>query len=208
MKKLIILIFVITSMMFAQKFGVSVGTGTFAGTDNYSPKHAIGHYYMSMNDKFTLGFSAGFGIAQFNTEEDFADPADATEEINVSITGIALEGEILYFQAIPNSGIKPYVGLGLGVYSYNRNEENDDNNFESEATTFGFGQFVTFGLDMNISEKMTMFVQFRKLGFSMLKTTNTIERNNPINDSEVTSDYLAHPGMNDLGVSAGMKFSF
>ena len=208
MKIIMVLILVVASMSFAQKFGVSLGTGTFAGTDTFSPKHAIGHYYMDLNEKFTLGFSAGFGIAQWTTEEDFTDPTDANEETTVSISGIALEGEFLYFQAIPNSGIKPFVGLGLGVYSYNRNEENNYNRPESEATTFGFGQFVTFGLDMAISEKFSAFVQFRKLGFSMLKTVDEISNNNPINDSEVTTDYLAWSGMNDLGISAGVKFNF
>ena len=208
MKKIIVLLLIVASFSFAKQFGVSLGTGTYAGTDIYSPKHAIGHYYMDLNEKYTLGFSAGFGVAQFNSEEDFADPTNATEETTVAITGIALEGEILYFQAIPNSSIKPYVGLGLGVYSYNRDEENDARGFESEATTFGFGQFITFGLDMDIFEKLSAFVQFRKLGFSMMKTVDEISRNNPIQDSEITSDYLAWPGINDLGIAAGVKFNF
>ena len=207
MKKIMVLILVVASMTFAQKFGASLGTGTYAGTDDYSPKHAIGHFYMTMNEKFTLGFSAGFGMAQYNTEIDYDDDiANDDYDTNVSVTGIALEGEFLYFQAIQNSSIKPYVGLGLGIYSYNRNEEAE--NFDAEATTFGFGQFVTFGLEMDISEKISMFVQFRKLGFSMLKTINEIDHDNDNNDREVTTDYLAQPGMNDLGITAGVKFSF
>ncbi|MBN2789837.1 MAG: outer membrane beta-barrel protein [Candidatus Delongbacteria bacterium] len=206
MKKIIVSLFVITCVSFSQKFGVSMGTGTYAGIDNYSPKHLIGHYYLSFNEKFTLGFSVGFGSAQFKEEIDYADPADNDESTEVSITGIPLEAELLYFQSIPNSSIKPYIGLGLGFYSYKRNEEND--NFDSEASTFGVGQYVTFGLDMNISEKLSMFVQFRKLGFSMVKITNDIKRNNPINDEEITYDYLAQPGIDDLGISAGVKFDF
>ena len=206
MKRIMVLILVIASISFAKQFGVSLGTGTYAGIDTYTPKHLIGHYYMTMNEKFTLGFSLGFGSAQFKEEIDYADPANPNEETEVSITGIPLEAEILYFQAIPNSSIKPYVGVGLGFYSYKRIEEND--NFDSEASTFGVGQFITFGLEMDLSEKISAFVQFRKLGFSMMKIVNDIERNNPINDEEVTYDYLGWPGINDLGITAGVKFTF
>ena len=209
MKKIIVLILVVASISFSKQFGVSLGTGTFAGTDAFSPKHAIGHYYMDLNEKFTLGFSAGFGMMQYFEEVNY-DPGSTRDdtEITISVNGIALEGEFLYFQAIPNSSIKPYIGAGLGVYSYNRNEDNEDGDYEEEGTTFGFGQFVTFGLDMAISEKLSMFVQFRKLGFSMLKTTNEINDGNDNFDREEKIDYLAQPGINDLGIAAGMKFNF
>lgn len=206
MKKIMVLLLVVVSMSFAQKFGVSIGTGTYTGTDVYSPKHAIGHYYMSMNEKFTLGFSAGFGMMQYLEEINYDDPAQDDENNEISVNGICLEGEFLYFQAIPNSGIKPYVGLGLGIYSYNRNEEAD--NFDADATSFGFAQFITFGLDLSLSENITLFTQFRKLGFSMIKTTNEIDHDNNNNDREETTDFLAQPGINDLGISAGLKFNF
>ena len=208
MKRIMVLILVVASMSFAQKFGASLGTGTYAGTDDYSPKHAIGHFYMDLNEKYTLGFSAGFGMMQYFEETNFDDPAQNDEEGEILVSGIALEGEFLYFQAIPNSSIKPFVGLGLGIYSYNRSKEGDYRE-EEEGTTFGLGQFVTFGLDMDISESLSAFVQFRKLGFSMMKTVNEIDDTNPANnDREETKDYLAQPGMNDLGISAGVKFSF
>ncbi|MDA3837360.1 MAG: hypothetical protein PF574_00065 [Candidatus Delongbacteria bacterium] len=208
MKKFIVLIFVVTSMIFAKQFGVSIGTGTFAGIDDYSPKHVIGHYYMGLNDKFTLGFSAGFGMMQYFEEINHDDSTTPDEEFEISVNGIALEGEFLYFQAIPNSSIKPFVGLGLGIYSYNRDKEGDYKE-EEEATSFGFAQFITFGLDMNISEKLSMFVQFRKLGFSMIKTVNEIDDTSGTNDDrEETIDYLTQPGMNDLGITVGMKFNF
>ena len=207
MKKIMVLILVVVSISFSKQFGVSLGTGTYAGTDDYSPKHVIGHYYMGLNNQFTLGFSAGFGMSRYNTEIDYYDDvANDDYETNVTVNGIALEGEFLYFQAIPNSSIKPYIGAGLGVYSYNRDEEAEK--FDAEATTFGFGQFVTFGLDMAISEKLSIFVQFRKLGFSMMKTTNEIDHDNNNQDREEIIDYLAKPGTNDLGITVGMKFDF
>ena len=207
MKKIMVLLLVVASMLFAKQFGVSLGTGTFAGTEDYSPKHAIGHYYMTMNEKFTLGFSAGFGMMQYEIERDYDNSPPNDRKTTISIAGIPLEAELLYFQAIPNSNIKPYIGLGLGVYSYKRIEEDD--NSESEATTFGFGQFVTFGLDMNISESVSMFVQFRKLGFSMMKTVDGVDDTTGADDDyEETSDYLAQPGINDLGITVGMKFNF
>ncbi|MCK4979277.1 MAG: hypothetical protein KAS62_02720 [Candidatus Delongbacteria bacterium] len=208
MKRIMVLILVVASMSFAQKFGVSLGTGTFAGTDTFSPKHAIGHYYMDLNEKYTLGFSAGFGMMQYFEETNFDDPLQNDTEGEIIVNGIALEGEFLYFQAIPNSSIKPFIGLGLGIYSYNRSKEGDYRD-EEEAKIFGFGQFVTFGLDMDISESLSAFVQFRKLGFSMIKMVNEIDDTNPANnDREETSAYLAQPGINDLGISAGVKFSF
>ena len=206
MKKIIVLLLIVASISFAKQFGVSLGTGTFAGTDDYAPKHLIGHYYMGLNEKFILGFSAGFGMVKYNEEINY-DPGSVRDdyENSVSINGISIEAEFLYFQAIPNTSIKPYIGAGLGVYSYKRNEDNEENDFEAEGNTFGFGQFITFGLDMDISKKLSMFVQFRKLGFSMLKTVDEIDDGN---DHEITTDYLAQPGINDLGITAGVKFNF
>lgn len=204
MKKIVLLVLIMAGLLFSQKFGVSLGTGTFAGTDDYSPKHVIGHFYMPFNEKFTLGFSLGFGSAQYNKEIEYADPTANDEKTEISIIGIPLEAEILYSQAIPNSSIKPYLGLGLGIYSYNRDEEADGNN-DQDGTFFGLAQFITFGLDISITEKMTMFTQFRKLGFSMIKFTNDIEGGN---EREEITDYLSQPGINDLGISAGIKFNF
>ncbi len=208
MKKTIIALLVISGMIFAQRFGASVGTGTFAGYDDYSPKHLTGHFYLPLNDKFSFDFSVGIGGANFDSEGDY-DPSSTHDdyENSVKVRGANLEAGFLYTYKT-GSVFEPFAGLGLGIYSYSRDEDNEENNFESEASYTGLGQFITFGLDMKISEKFTAFVQFKKLGLSYINVNDERDYGNDNNDVEESYDYLAAPGVDDLGISAGVKFSF
>jgi outer membrane protein W len=208
MKNIMLTILIISGITFAQKFGVSIGTGTFSGNDEYSPKHLTGHFYMPLNDKFSFDFSLGAGGANYSIEGDY-EPSSTHDdyENTVKTTGANLEAGFIYSHRT-GSVFEPYAGLGLGIYSYTRDEENEQGNFESEASFSGLGQFITFGLDMKVSEKFTAFVQFKKLGLSYINVNDERNYGNDNNDVDESYDYLAKPGTNDLGISAGLKFSF
>lgn len=206
MKNIMLTILIITGITFAQKFGVSIGTGTFSGNDEYSPKHLTGHFYLPLNDKFSFDFSAGIGLANYETETDFEDAGETDTKNTVKISGANIEAGFMYTHKFQESVFEPYAGLGIGIYSYTRTEEAD--NFESEAVSSGLGQFITFGLNMKASEKFTAFVQFKKLAASYITITEDFDHDNNNRDAEIVTDYLAKPGTNDLGISAGLKFSF
>lgn len=206
MKKTILIIMVISAITFAQRFGASIGTETYAGYDDFSPKHLTGHFYLPLNDKFSFDFSAGIGLANYETETDFEDAGETDTKNTVKISGANVEVGLFYTHKFQGSAFEPFAGLGLGIYSYTRTEEAE--NFESEAVASGLGQFITFGLNMKVSEKFTAFVQFKKLGASFISVTEDYDHDNNNRDAEIVTDYSAKPGTQDLGISAGIKFSF
>lgn len=208
MKKLfisaVLILFVSAQTVISQNLGVSYGTGTFSNFEEVSvPKHLTGHLQYPVGN-LVLGGSVGIGMAQNVQEYKYLDE-DYT--YTYSTFGIPIEGEVLFVKPFSEgSEVKFFLGIGAGFYHY-KNKVKSENGGESETSDIskcsGLAQYFTFGLDVGITDNFSSFLQFKKLGFSLIKT----EFKEDGYYEDYKTSYVAYPGFLDIGIALGVRFN-
>jgi len=194
----------------ASQFGFSAGTGVYSGEYNYfysagAPQHLNLHFYQALSPVLTFGISAGYGYhnsVSKNKIQSMTSYYYATEENTIS--GFPVEIELLMSKQLSESShFKIFAGLGAGYYSYQGREKYSSGLYyeDNEVTIKGLAQYYTFGLEFNLNERNTAFLQFKKLGLSGITAKENSE-----DDSEETVKPM--PGTYDLGIAVGIKYSF
>lgn len=153
------------------------------------------------------------------------------EKVETNVNGFSIEAAALYPIAIDNAQkFLVYPGIGIGYYNYKysgEGEYTDENtsytekgsgNFE-ESVLSGIGQIFILGIEVKALERVSFFLEFSKLGFSMLtekldedyveyeESNHVYSEKNRENVATYETDYNSLPGFSDIAVQFGVKFS-
>ena len=211
----------------------------------YIPKNISGSFYYGLPKGFVFKGTAGYGLTKYGGEFDqprktFTDHEGDVQEIlkyhmegNTKVSGFFVEAAFHYPMALgSDQRFCIYPGIGFGYYSYGfsgdwngEEEEYEDNtivtytstgNF-SKAKLSGFAQFYVLGFEFKTSEKISLILEFAKLGMSMVTEKvdddYVIRETSDHTSSEVfrektgtyKQDYNAMGGFQDVSVTLGAK---
>lgn len=205
-------VLLISNFGFGQKVGVSFGTGVFSGDfeSGSTPKNVTGHLYLPfpLNPNLTLNVSVGYGIGNYLSETDLDQGDDS--EFESSTKGLPIEGEILYFKPLLNeSSLQPFLGIGAGFYNYTTLDKYKQGSEveEDEKKISGLAQYFTFGLKMDIDSNLSAFLQFKKLGVSLIRSEYDLIDYDGDKYGTRKRDVVAWPGIFDLGIALGIRFN-
>ena len=160
------------------------------------------------------------------------------QEIKAKVQGWAAEFTLLYAIAIDNEGrFLVYPGVGLGYYRFGysgewsvANEVYDAGGNKhytaegtfSKATLAGLGQFFLLGFEVKMTGRLSLFLDFSKLGYSFIRETMdmdyTVYEDNAGDGNyresvretygEEKNDYNAKEGLTDVSVQFGVRIGF
>ncbi len=208
---LIAFVLFISNLGFGQNVGVSFGTGVFSGDfeGGSTPKNITGHLYLPfpLNPNLTLNVSVGYGIGNYLSETDLDQGDDS--EYESSTKGFPIEGEILYFKPLSGeTSIQPFLGLGAGFYKYTTLDKDKYGSDveEDETQISGLAQYFTFGMKMDIDSNLSAFLQFKKLGVSLIRSEYDLTSDGDKYGTR-KRDVVAWPGIFDLGIALGVRFN-
>jgi hypothetical protein len=210
--------------------------------DMYMPKVISGSVSYQTPLGIILRGKAGYGRAASDIEYDrpkktfdyngsTIEILKENEKIETNVNGFSIEAAALYPIAIDNAQkFLVYPGIGIGYYYYKYSGEweyTDENssytekgsgNFE-ESVLSGIGQIFILGIEVKALERVSFFLEFSKLGFSMLTAKEDLdfviyeESSNHVYTEElrenigtVEIDYNSSSGFNDIAVQFGVKF--
>lgn len=210
--------------------------------DYYIPKVISGSVSFQTSYGIVLRGKAGYGLAASDME---IDQPKKTFDINGSpfetyeykrkaetqVNGFSIEAAALYPIAIDNAQkFIVYPGIGIGYYNYKysgefefttedfSDTEKGSGNFE-ESVLSGIGQTFILGIEVKALERLSFFLEFSKLGFSMLtekedsdiviyeESDNVYTEELRENIGTYETDYNSLPGFSDIAVQFGVKFS-
>jgi hypothetical protein len=205
MKKLISILLLSAAVgSFGQQVGLSLGTSMInVGDAGLNPKNICGHLQYSISDDMKMNLSTGFGYDRWYYRSGPTN-ADLYYPNKSSITGIPIELDLQCSKPLVIlSGIRAFIGLGMGYYNYSFKQETSDrvNTQEQASKIKGFAQFFSFGLDYRMGKTISTFIQFRKMGF------NTIENRESYDHYINEFSYRPSPGLADLSMTIGILFN-
>ncbi len=207
--KFLITVFAFTAWFFtsvipaaSQTLGFSLGSGIVQEFDAV-PQNLLVHLYLEAGDNVIYGLSAGYGIGNdYYKEENLDNSSDYYEE-DYKIEGYPLEGEILFRTGTKK--FKVFFGIGAGYYKYEgKLKYKSASASGSEPKTIeGLAQYFTFGADIYLSPKSTVFLQFKKLGVSGVEVEIEEERWQHVRHKRNLNSYY---GILDMGLALGVRF--
>ena len=107
--------------------------------------------------------------------------------------------------------ISVFSGIGIGFYYYVSNSNYSGSYYTSSTrqyTTLGVAQTFLLGNSIVLSEKIKLSLSFEKLGFDKLQYQNDIFNSEGEKIGEQTIDYIPQSGLDDVGITMGLVFSF
>ncbi|HVO75814.1 MAG TPA: hypothetical protein VMT35_17435 [Ignavibacteriaceae bacterium] len=190
---------------FTQSLGIIYEASSFSLQDFYyseysNPtgliKNLFLNYNAPLNESFILSFRAGYGWNRY--EYSYYDGKEIHE---TNTDGIPLETEIKYLHKIGKDSLfEPILGIGLGYYYYNSINKSSSSSFEHKFISRGLAQYLTFGLNINVTENISSSIQFKKNMANWISTKYT--EGNDI----MEKDYAQGNGLDDLSISLGIFF--
>lgn len=161
-----------------------------------------------------------------------------TYAINTKAAGFSASTAFLFpFSMGRKRILSIYPGLGVGYYNYQfsgdwqiTDEEIDHNNISTiytangdydKARVAGVVQYFIFGIDIKTVSKLHVFIEFSKMGLSMLRQISELNHTVYQADNtgtaytktyqkkigEIKSDYNANAGLSDIGITFGINIS-
>jgi outer membrane protein W len=161
-------------------------------------KNIFVNYNAPLGNDFMLSTRVGYGWD--NNESVYGSGGDesVSEE---NINGFPVETEIKYKHFIERVSVfEPTIGVGIGYYNYTAKLKSGSSN-ETELITKGFGQYITFGMNIHISKSIVSSIQFKKI------MINSISTERDTDDSYIEKDYVQGSGINDLSISLGIFYN-
>jgi hypothetical protein len=211
MKKTVILLLFLAASCFGQQIGLSLGTVEFDPSaamyfgDIAPPKNLCCNFAFKLSDDVKLNLSAGYGFERSHFQTNALEEG-STYKREIKLNGFPLELELQASKPfVILSGIRPFIGLGLGYYQYKSTATTHSigNKTEINANIKGLAQYFTFGLDYRMSRKISAFLQFKKLGISGIE----VEGDDPSVSSpqgKFKTSLKSKPGLGDLSVAVGI----
>jgi hypothetical protein len=208
MKKLITILLLSSAVgAFSQQIGLSLGTAMITGgSSGPNPKNICGHFQYSFSEDVKLNLSAGYSYERAFTSL-CKDNILQYYVTKLRILGVPIEMDLQCSKPLVIlSGIRAFIGLGLGYYHYSIKYATNDEGMmlEDNSNIKGFGQYFTFGLDYRMGKVITTFIQFKKMGFNTIKTNDPYEYDKPYSRE---NSYNTQPGLNDLSMTIGILFN-
>jgi len=204
------LLFVIS---FAQTYSQSLGivyeaspfnVNGFYNSRDYS-RGMIKNIFISfngyLNDSFQLSFKVGYGwnIHKYSFKSGIDE--SLTEDIT---SGIPFECEVKYQHFMEKDSVfEPLIGIGIGYYNYNTTHKSTSgsNKYSTDYSTEGLGQYIVFGLNIHMSNRVTSSIQFKKIMIHSITTECEVE------GYTYKVDYGQQNGFNDLGILFGVYYN-
>jgi hypothetical protein len=214
MKKTVCILLLLSAALgFGQQVGISLGSALFdpsavINMENTSPpKNICGHVAVRLSDDVKLGFSAGFGFETSAFRLENMNPGEEYEK-NTKLTGVPLECEIQVSKPLVIlSGIRPFIGLGLGYYDYRSTGDirSGVTGTEFENRIQGLAQFFSLGLDYRLGRFISAFFEMKKMGFSGIEASGDYYSLVP--GGKFKQPLKAEPGLDDLSLTVGVLFN-
>lgn len=197
-----------------------IPAGGSYGVISITIKEAIAHFGYRLHRNIRLNLSAGYGFGNSKKEWQTVYPAtqsggkttinDNQDELNTEGYPVMLQ---LQFTAPINEAgtVNPYVGFGAGYCNYKTTltEKSNAISAKTDFRTKGFGGFISAGISINFLERVSVFFEVQKLILSSIKTEQSNAARFPPSESAPTEtsiqDHDIQPGLNDAGISAGIR---
>jgi hypothetical protein len=199
MKKLISILLLSSAVCACgQQIGLSLGTAMIgSGMTGLNPKNISGHFQYSFFEDVKLNLSTGYGYDRSYTRTGINSTVQYYP-YKSKITGIPVELDLQCSKPLVIlSGIRAFIGLGMGYYHYSSTYEY--NIQESTSKIKGFAQYFTFGLDYRMGKVISVFIQFKKMGFNGIEIDHS-------NNTNIDS-YSPALGLDDLSMTIGILFN-
>jgi hypothetical protein len=212
MKKTFVLPLLLSTLpCLGQQVGLTFGTAVFVPSasmysgETTQPKNVCGSLAFLLSDDVKLGFSAGYGfedsMVHLKTMDEY--------ERRIRLNGFPLEMDIQISKPLVIlSGIRPFLGLGCGYYSYKSKTTVRSAGIRSvtDAEIKGPAQYFTFGLDYRMSRRISASIQFKKLGISGIKM-EWADPNAVPADAKSQISVKSESGLGDLSITLGMMLN-
>jgi hypothetical protein len=202
-KTLSILLLSSTVCCFSQQLGLSLGTSMiYGGNAALNPKNVCGHFQYAFSEDVKFNLSAGYGYDRWYYRTG---PENGVLYYpnKSKMTGIPIEFDLQCSKPLVIlSGIRAFIGLGMGYYHYSFKQETNDqvNHLDRTSTIKGFAQYFTFGLEYRMGKVISTFIQLKKMGFNTIENS---ESGNYVNEDS----YRPAMGLSDLSMTIGILFN-
>ena len=197
-----------------QQIGISLGSAVFdpsavINMEEASPaKNICGHLSFQLSDDVKLSLAAGYGHETTMVRIDNSNPGDGYERKS-RLTGTPLECEIQASKPfVILSGIRPFIGLGLGVYDYRTTGDIQSSGtlMEFENRIRGLAQYFSFGLEYRMHRSISAFFEMKKMGFSGIEATGDYPPG-LVPGGKFKQSLKSGSGLNDLSLAIGILFN-
>jgi len=219
LRRALLLILILSPIIYSQSIGLSIGSSYYyiAKDFNYSYldsplKNILLQYNFNLNDNFQLSFVSGYGWTSYNYHEvDFGPQFSSYNEYDVQSKGFPIETELKYQHYLTADSIfEPTIGIGIGYCNFKstiRNVNIYPNQDGSDLTTKGFSQYISFGLNVHISNKITSSIEFKKLILSNIRITGSLHGLGYPYPYTFDEDYSSSTGLLDVGITLGVTYN-
>lgn len=199
-----------TNMMLFDESGSTEGQSIDKFTSwDYTPLNLMLSYRKSFKDIFTIGLTTGYGYKSTEREVDHSNNA-TSERSTITSQGIPVELELLAGRYVDSSeSVKLFIGSGLGYYNYETvlthqikpNGGSFTTTSEHSSRYNGKSLYLTGGFTMQISQKLDLSLQLRKMLISAIK----IEEEDMLVPSTITSTYSS-ANLPEIGIALGINY--
>ncbi len=206
------LVMLMSSNVYSQ-FGIGVGKGALGRSfyfDTQIPNHILIYHQKEINDFIMFKLNTGYGLTTFESKiESNSSYYDSEHEKNTT-SGFPVEVSIVFKKLINDNDLKSNItiGVGAGYYYYSTERKIGDIKIKDFEKTSGLAQYISFGLEFEISKNLSAFLEFKKILFNTIE----IERQeisifgDDDNPDAVSTYSFRDNGVLDLGISFGMFF--
>lgn len=207
-----LLIIVLFDQTFSQSIGI-VYEASSLNTNNsvYNvftenpPKGMIKNIFFDysgfLSESFQMSLRVGYGWNVYKMSYK----GSGSETINEEDTyGIPFELDLKYQHYIEKDSVfEPLIGIGGGYYHYTTKDKSiyNDSSEEQKYITKGFSQYIIFGLNIHLSEKITNSIRFKKIMIHSISTKYEVA------SGSYEKDYVQPNGFNDLAISLGIFYT-
>jgi outer membrane protein W len=216
LKTCLFLLLFISPMVRSQSIGVSIGSGYYYITNNTNYPYADDplktislRFSTNLDNNFRLNITSGYGFSNYRYNQAEYDPSYYYYgEYHELTDGFLAEIECQYQHYLTSDSIfEPTFGIGIGYCDFSSKLKNSNSiKPDEKIITKGFSQFISLGMNMHISKKITTYIELKKLIFSNIRI-NFLSKQDP---SFITyeQDYSPMTGLSDLGITLGVNYNF
>jgi outer membrane protein W len=197
----------------SQSIGVSIGSGYYYITNiNYytnDPVKTVSlRYGFNLDINFQLNITAGYAFSNYKENHtSFGKYYYGNEEYHNLTDGFLTEIEYQYRHYLTSDSIfEPTLGIGIGYCNFRTKQKTSNITPDEEMTTKGFSQFVSLGVNIHVSKKITGYFELKKLILTNIKI-HTLQKSDPPYTSTSDLDYSPLSGLSDLGITLGVNYN-
>src|ERR1035437_689113 len=199
----------------SQSIGVSIGSGYYyvlnnvVSYENDPIKTVSLRYGTNLDNNFQLNITAGYGFSNYKYNHGAYGPTyNYNDEYHSLTDGFLTEIECQYQHYLNSDSIfEPTLGIGIGYCDFRTKLKVASTNPDDERTTKGFSQFVSLGMNIHVSKRITGYIELKKLIFTFIKINIIPYQIQPYTET-YEQDYSPLGGLSDLGITLGVNYNF